>query len=75
MTSSSFTTHHAALPATSSGFGDRRRTGSRQLRLLPSGDGWTLVSLDGECVYSALGFSGRRRCLEHARAAGVIALI
>jgi hypothetical protein len=46
-----------------------------RLRLLPSGDGWSLVSVEGELVFSALGISGRRRCLEFARAQGVVALI
>jgi hypothetical protein len=48
---------------------------ARRLRLLPSGDGWSLVNLDGERVFSALGRSGRQRCLEFACAAGVVALI
>jgi hypothetical protein len=42
---------------------------------LPSGDGWSLVTLDGELVYSALGLSGRRRCLEFAQAEVVLALV
>ena len=48
---------------------------ARTLRLLPSGDGWSLVTLDGELVYSALGLSGRRRCLEFAQAEVVLALV
>ncbi len=47
---------------------------TRQLRLLPSADGWSLVSLDGELVFSALGLSGRRQCLEYAQTEGVVAL-
>jgi hypothetical protein len=46
-----------------------------RLRLLPSGDGWSLVDVDGELVFSAVGLSGRRRCLEFARAEGVILLV
>jgi hypothetical protein len=46
----------------------------RRLRLLPSGDGWSLVGADGALVFSALGLEGRRRCLEYAQAAGVVAL-
>ncbi len=46
----------------------------RRLRLLPSGDGWSLVEPDGALVFSALGLDGRRRCLEFAQAAGVVAL-
>jgi hypothetical protein len=47
---------------------------ARRLRLLPSGDGWSLVRADGALVFSALGCSGRRLCLEFARATGVLAL-
>jgi hypothetical protein len=52
-----------------------RAGGATHLRLLPSGDGWSLVGDHGELVFSALGVSGRRRCLEFARARGVAALI
>ena len=45
-----------------------------RLRLLPSGDGWSLVGFDGKLVYSALGTSGRRRCVEFARAEGILTL-
>jgi hypothetical protein len=48
--------------------------GARRLRLLPSGDGWSLVTVDGDLVVSALGVSGRRRCLEFAQAEDVVAL-
>jgi len=48
--------------------------GTRQLRLLPSGDGWALVTADGRVAFWALGLSGRRRCLEFAREQGVITL-
>lgn len=44
------------------------------LRLLPSGDGWSLIGSDGRLVFKALGPRGRRRCLEFARAHGVLAL-
>jgi hypothetical protein len=56
--------------------GRRHRAGEaeRRLRLLPRGDGWSLVGADGELAFSARGLSGRRRCLEFARARGVIAL-
>ena len=54
--------------------GDALR-GARQLRLVPSGDGWSLVSLDGEPVFSADGLRGRWRCLEFARNRGVVALV
>jgi hypothetical protein len=48
---------------------------TRQLRLLPNGDGWSLVNLDGELVFSALGTRGRRQCLSFAESHGVIALL
>ena len=48
---------------------------ARQLRLLPNGDGWSLVNLDGELVFSALGTGGRRECLNFAATHGVVALI
>ena len=46
-----------------------------RLRLLASGDGWSLVSLDGEPVFSAAGLRGRSRCLEFAQNNGVVALV
>jgi hypothetical protein len=52
-----------------------RRTPAPALRLLPSGDGWSLVGPNGELVYSALGGKGRRRCLEFARAKGVLTVL
>ena len=48
--------------------------GKVRLRLLPSGDGWSLVAPDGKLVFHALGATGRRRCLETARARGVLAI-
>jgi hypothetical protein len=50
-------------------------SGTRRLRLLASGDGWSLVTLDGEPVFSAVGLSGRWRCLEFAQNNGVVALV
>jgi hypothetical protein len=41
---------------------------------LPSGDGWALVGGNGTLVFSALGRSARRRCLEFAAANGVLAI-
>jgi len=50
--------------------------GFRQLRLVAAGDGWSLVSLAGEPVFSAEGRRrGRSRCLEFARDRGVVALV
>jgi hypothetical protein len=53
----------------------RHRTRSTRmtgLRLLPTGDGWSLVGPAGELVFHALGPRGRRQCLEYARARGVL---
>jgi hypothetical protein len=50
-------------------------SGARQLRLVASGDGWSLVSLEGEPVFSAAGLRGRRCCLEFAQNRGVVALV
>jgi hypothetical protein len=50
-------------------------SGARQLRLVASGDGWSLVSLDGEPVFSADGLRGRWCCLEFAHNHGVVALV
>jgi hypothetical protein len=49
-----------------------RTSGSRRLRLLASGDGWSLVEPSGRLVYAALGVSGRRRCLKFAHDQGVV---
>jgi hypothetical protein len=46
-----------------------------RLRLVPSGDGWSLIAPDGKLVFNALGTQGRRRCLEFARAEGVLAVL
>jgi hypothetical protein len=54
---------------------DARRHERTRLRLLASGDGWSLLSPDGKLVFHALGVRGRRRCLEFARAHGVLAVI
>ncbi len=45
-----------------------------RLRLLPSGDGWSLIGDDGRLVFSALGLGGRQRCLEYAQRHGVVTL-
>lgn len=50
-------------------------SGARQLRLVASGGGWSLVSLEGEPVFSADGLHGRRSCLEFAHNRGVVALV
>jgi hypothetical protein len=50
-------------------------SGARQLRLVPSGDGWSLVSLEGEPVFSAEGLRGGWCCLAFAHDRGVVALV
>jgi hypothetical protein len=50
----------------------RRADAMIGLRLAPSGDGWALLGADGHLVFHALGTHGRRRCLEFARAHGVL---
>jgi hypothetical protein len=50
-------------------------SGARQLRLVASGDGWSLVTLEGEPVFSADGVRGRWCCLEFAHNRGVVALV
>lgn len=49
--------------------------GARQLRLVASGGGWSLVSLEGEPVFSADGVRGRWCCLKFAHSRGVVALV
>jgi hypothetical protein len=46
-----------------------------RLRLLASGDGWSLIGPDGHLVFQALGIQGRRRCLEYAHSEGVLAIL
>ena len=45
-----------------------------RLRLLQSGDGWSLISPDGKVEFYALGIEGRRRCLEYALAEGALTI-
>ena len=69
-----------AQPPTMPGLSTARRftTAATKLktpmRLLPGGDGWSLVGPDGKLVFHALGTQGRRRCLEFAHAQGVLAV-
>ncbi|MBV8954086.1 MAG: hypothetical protein JO153_07925 [Solirubrobacterales bacterium] len=53
--------------------GDRARAGT-QLRLRPTGDGWSLIDTDGAVVFRGFGLRGRRECLEFARGRGVLAV-
>jgi hypothetical protein len=45
------------------------------VKLLPSGDGWSLVAPDGELLFQGLGTHARRDCLECARDHGVDAVL
>ena len=49
--------------------------GHVRVRLVKSAEGWSLVSPAGESVFQASGKHARRRCLEFARAEGVLALL
>jgi hypothetical protein len=51
-----------------------RRSGCFGLRLRQRDEGWVLVSPDEKLVFQAPGLHGRRRCLEYARAKGVLAI-
>ena len=70
----SLSDHRAKSGRLDSAATDRAHRYARRLRLVPRGDGWSLVDGDGELTFSATGLSGRRRCLEFARAQGVITL-
>jgi hypothetical protein len=74
MTSYSLIHNRARLEGFASGPNGGPTNGSR-LRLLPSGDGWSLVGTDGQLVFSAFGHSARQRGLQFAQAEGVLALI
>jgi hypothetical protein len=57
---------------------DASRHGVRghvRVRLVQSGEGWSLVSPAGESVFQTSGKHARRRCLEFARAEGVLAVL
>ena len=45
------------------------------LRLRACEDGWSLIGASGKVVFHALGLQGRRRCLEYARAHGILAVL
>lgn len=55
--------------------GERPVGGTRiRARLLPSEDGWSLVTLSGRVLVRGQGYRSRRQCLEFARARGILAL-
>jgi hypothetical protein len=49
--------------------------GSVVLRLTTNDDGWALLGVDGQLVFSAPGIPGRWRCLQFARAHGVLVVL
>jgi hypothetical protein len=56
------------------GAGTLTPTQSLRLKLVSSGDGWSLVAPSGDCVFHAPGLDGRQRCLEFARTTGVLSV-
>ena len=50
------------------------RSAQRRVRLVPSDDGWTLLTTDGQLVHRGLGYQARRECLRFARDAGFLAI-
>ena len=62
---------HAGAPTLGA---DSGSAATASLRLVPSGDGWSLIDSNGWLVFSALGVNGRRRCVEFAGARGVLVL-
>jgi hypothetical protein len=47
---------------------------AHRFQLVPSEDGWSLVGPHGELVIREHGTASRQRCLEAARARGVLAV-
>lgn len=52
----------------------RRPAHGSRLRVLPAGDGWSLVTVEGRVLYRGLGIGSRRQCLELARDLGALTL-
>lgn len=46
-----------------------------RLWLRATGDGWSLLDPSGKVLFSGLGQSSRRQCLEFARRRGVLAVL
>lgn len=53
----------------------RREFEGDRVLLRPSGDGWSLMTPDGRVLLRGSGPGSRRRCLEYARAVGVLAVL
>jgi hypothetical protein len=43
--------------------------------LRPTGDGWALVTPEGQVVFHGLGLKARRECLEFARDYGALSVL
>jgi hypothetical protein len=71
----SATFHRSTTIEVLAGAAGERGPAARHLLLRQSDDGWSLLRSDGEVVFRAMGDRGRRRCLEFARAVGVLAVI
>ena len=74
MSAIAHTTEIPALQVKGLSSGRERGLSDTSLSLRATGDGWALMSAGGRVVFSALGVSGRRMCLEFARAAGVLSV-
>ena len=55
--------------------GAGRMAGDGRIRLLPSEDGWSLVTDDGRVLVRGMGQDSRHQCLEYARASGILAVL
>jgi hypothetical protein len=55
---------------------DHRRAGlEERLWLRATDDGWSLVTSDGDVVFSGIGAGSRRACLRRAADLGVLAVL
>ena len=53
----------------------RRGPGDERVLLLPSADGWSLVTAGGRVLVRGIGQRSRRQCLEYASATGVLTVL
>lgn len=54
---------------------DRPESVRGWLVLRPTEDGWSLLGPEGGLMFHSPGVRGRRRCLEYARAHGVVSVL
>ncbi|MFL5822161.1 MAG: hypothetical protein ACJ764_01820 [Solirubrobacteraceae bacterium] len=52
-----------------------QRTAPTRLLLRSTEDGWSLLGPRGELVFRSMGTAARQRCLEFARAQGVLSVL